>query len=224
MKAVIFDLGGTLLYFNEEFSELLTLSHQSMTHYLVEKGFKVKLGDVEHASNSIYETYTAFAETTLIEIDATRIYPTILYQLGIDDYANQDLIKGTIQAFYTPIIDAYHIYQDVNEVLRTIKDEKFKTGLKTNNHSIDCSHGLLNKFDLAPSFDSIVVSSELGVRKPHEGIFDYCLHALTVSHDNAIFIGDRLRDDIQGAKKAGITCVWLNRKNESLKPDDHPLR
>ena len=38
-----------------------------------------------------------------------------------------------------------------------------------------------------------------------------------------MFIGDSLFHDVQGAKNAGITCAWLNRKNEPLKPEDpHP--
>lgn len=68
-----------------------------------------------------------------------------------------------------------------------------------------------------------MVSSELGIRKPHQDIFLHCLELLRVKRENALYIGDSLFHDVQGAINAGITCVWLNRKNESIKPDDpHP--
>ena len=214
---MIFDLGGTLLYYSKEFNELLMSSHQSMTKYLVDNGFDVELDDVVNVSNRIYDSYTSFAETTFIEMDASTIYPAILYQLDIDDYANKDLIGGVIHAFYTPILDDYHIFK---EVLRKLKEKRLKIGLITNNYSIDFSHRLLKKFDLENYFDSIVVSSELRIRKPHKGIFLHSLKTLNVNQNSSIFIGDRLLEDVHGAKNAGVTCVWLNRNNMSLKPND----
>jgi HAD superfamily hydrolase (TIGR01549 family) len=177
-----------------------------MTKYLVDKGFDVELDDVKNVSNRLYEAYTSFAETTFIEMEASTIYPTILYHLDIDDYANKDLIGGVIHAFY-----------------RILKAKRLKIGLITNNYSTDFSHRLLKKFDLENYFDSIVVSSEVSIRKPHKGIFLHSLKTLNVSHNSSIFIGDRLLEDVQGAKTAGITCVWLNRNNMPLKPSDpHP--
>ncbi|MCW4038612.1 MAG: HAD family hydrolase [Candidatus Bathyarchaeota archaeon] len=220
---MIFDLGGTLLDYSMELKELLMLSHQSMTKYLVDKGFDVELDDVKNVSNRLYEAYTSFAETTFIEMEASTIYPAILYQLDIDDYANKDLIGGVIHAFYTPILDDYHMFKEVKEVLRILKAKRLKIGLITNNYSTDFSHRLLKKFDLENYFDSIVVSSEVSIRKPHKGIFLHSLKTLNVSHNSSIFIGDRLLEDVQGAKTAGIPCVWLNRNNMPLKPSDpHP--
>jgi len=65
-----------------------------------------------------------------------------------------------------------------------------------------------------------VVSSEVGVRKPHKGIFLHCLRELSVSNLNSIFVGDDPLDDIQGAKTAGMTCIWVKRREYEEMPTE----
>ena len=48
------------------------------------------------------------------------------------------------------------------------------------------------------------------------GIFLHCLNQLKVKSEHALFIGDRLREDIQGAQNAGMKSIWINRTNETL--------
>jgi len=207
LRAVIFDLGWTLLHHSTDFDELITCSQQSMTDYLVGEGLEVELDDVTKVSNEVYSTYSSFAEKSLIALDARILYSAILYRLGIAEYSNEGLIVGTIRSFYDLFVDDYHIFKDVKNALSRLKRQGLKLGLVTNNHSTDFHLRLLDKFDLGKFFDAIVVSSELGVRKPHKRAFLHCLGELGVRSMNAIFVGDDPLHDIQGAKNAGMRCV-----------------
>ena len=212
LRAVIFDLGGTLLHHSTDFDELIKSSHQSMTDYLVGEGLEVELDDVTKVSNEVYSTYSSFAEKSLIELDARILYSAILYRLGIAEYSNEGLIVGTIGSFYDLFVDDYHIFKDVKNALSRLKRQGLKLGLITNNYSTDFHLRLLGKFELERFFDAIVVSSKLGVRKPHERIFLHCLEELGVRSIDSIFVGDDPLHDIQGAKNAGMRCVWVKRK------------
>lgn len=64
---------------------------------------------------------------------------------------------------------------------------------------------------LATRFKSIVISAELGIGKPDPRIFRAALDALGVASGDAVMVGDSLERDIEGARRAGIRSVWIDR-------------
>jgi putative hydrolase of the HAD superfamily len=71
--------------------------------------------------------------------------------------------------------------------------------------------GLLDKLDLLSFFDAVAISCEVGIEKPHPGIFRNALAGLGASHESVIHIGDTYRDDVIGADRAGIRAVLIHR-------------
>ena len=71
---------------------------------------------------------------------------------------------------------------------------------------------------LAERLDYAVFSSEVGKRKPHPEIFERALEVLGVPAAEAVFVGDRLYEDVRGAAELGMTTVqalWF-------RADEHP--
>ena len=64
---------------------------------------------------------------------------------------------------------------------------------------------------LAPFFELLVISGELGIGKPNPGIFEYTLEQLRISSREGVMIGNSLERDVVGAKRAGLFAVWVNR-------------
>ena len=62
---------------------------------------------------------------------------------------------------------------------------------------------------LSAHIDAAVYSSELDVAKPHREAFGAILAALDVKPEHTVFVGDRLWDDIHGAKEMGMRAVWI---------------
>jgi putative hydrolase of the HAD superfamily len=60
---------------------------------------------------------------------------------------------------------------------------------------------------IAERIDFAVFSSELGKRKPHPEIFERALEALGVEAGEAMFVGDRLYEDVRGSNDVGMTSV-----------------
>lgn len=63
-------------------------------------------------------------------------------------------------------------------------------------------------------FDQVVVSSDIGFIKPHQGIFNHALAQSELNAGETIFVGDTYAQDIVGAKRAGMKTVWLNQRRE----------
>ena len=68
-------------------------------------------------------------------------------------------------------------------------------------------HRDLEQMGIAERIDHAVFSSEVGKRKPHSEIFERALAALDVASDEALFVGDRLYEDVRGAAEVGMTTV-----------------
>jgi putative hydrolase of the HAD superfamily len=65
--------------------------------------------------------------------------------------------------------------------------------------------------NLGGYFDAIVASGDLGQGKPDPRIYAHTLHTLGASAEEAVMIGDSLRNDVWGAQRAGMRGVWLRR-------------
>jgi putative hydrolase of the HAD superfamily len=73
-------------------------------------------------------------------------------------------------------------------------------------------------------FETIVLSGEVGVRKPDPAIFAIALDALALDPFDVYFVGDRLVDDIGGAGGVGMVTVqatWFHaeRSDGTIEPD-----
>ena len=71
--------------------------------------------------------------------------------------------------------------------------------------------GLLAELGLARHLDAVSVSAEVGVEKPHPGIFDHARRRLGVPAEAILHVGDKRLHDLEGAIGAGFQAVLLDR-------------
>ena len=87
-------------------------------------------------------------------------------------------------------------------------------------------HGILAAHGLADAFDAILVSAEVGWRKPHRRIFEAALERCGVRAEEAVHVGDTPHDDVQGAHAAGIRAILIGAREppEDLPPGTRRIR
>lgn len=64
------------------------------------------------------------------------------------------------------------------------------------------------RFGLSDAIDQVVSSHSCGWEKPHPAIFRRALELSATRPEEAVMVGDRLRQDIWGAKRLGIRAIW----------------
>jgi putative hydrolase of the HAD superfamily len=73
----------------------------------------------------------------------------------------------------------------------------------------------------------VLVSSEIGKRKPSASAFECLLHALGTEPRETCYVGDDPRDDVAGAHDAGLQAVWIDWEGreypDTLPPPDHRI-
>jgi putative hydrolase of the HAD superfamily len=225
IKAVLFDLFGTLLLVEDEFYiPCLRKLHK----FLVRNGINVSFEDFSRVYFQVRNEIYAATEESLEEPHFRVRISQTLRRLGynLNDYDR--IVIGATDAFARKFMDYVQLDEDAIDVLQKLREE-YKLGLVTNIAIPDCAWKLLEKFSLKKFFDVIVISGEVNRRKPSPEIFQKALNALGVIAPKAVFIGDMPNLDIKGAKNVGINAVLIERKPQeketiSVKPDKKLLR
>ena len=82
--------------------------------------------------------------------------------------------------------------------------------------------GILRDRELTAHFDHVIISAEVGWRKPHPEIFRRALALLGVAPGEALHVGDSVGDDVEGARAAGVPVALLDRDG-TRKSDGVPV-
>ena len=99
------------------------------------------------------------------------------------------------------------------EALRTFRELGIRLALVTNG-SAEVQRAKIERFGLAPLFDTIVVEGELGVGKPEPAIYSHALASLGASAMDAWMVGDNLEWDVVAPRKLGLRGIWIAKAGE----------
>jgi len=95
----------------------------------------------------------------------------------------------------------------MEDVLKELKKKELLLGMITNGFT-DFQWMNIKALGIDHYFDTILVSEQEGIKKPHKDIFLRALKALNVSAEESVYIGDHPENDVLGARGAGMHAVW----------------
>ena len=124
--------------------------------------------------------------------------------------------KGCFAAIYDEYAkpETWMPYPEVREFLGSCQAAGLRLAIVSN---FDRRlHGILQGLELDGFFDAVIISSEVGARKPHPIMFERALGALGCEASAALHIGDDPIADWQGARNSGIGVFELDRKTVTL--------
>ena len=147
-----------------------------------------------------------------------RITSRILLELG--PAGRELLARGWFEETYRRFHSgsAWMPYPETAEVLERLKARGLRLAVVSNFGPYLSQ--VLADLDLGSHFDSLVVSAEVGFRKPDRAIFEAALKRLGLGPDEVLHVGDSPGEDIAGAEAAGIKSLLIDRE----RPDPLGLR
>jgi putative hydrolase of the HAD superfamily len=188
IEAVIFDWGGTL-----------TPWHTVDTR----ESWFAAAGDPELADRLNEAENLAWARSRDEHSSATL--HDVLVAAGVDP---DDGFLANYHAWWEPhtLIDP-----DVPELFAWLRSRKIRIGVLSNTiWSRERHEGIFARDEVLALIDGAVYTSEIAWTKPHPEAFQAALAAVGVSDPSrAVFVGDRLFDDIHGAQSVGMRAVLV---------------
>jgi putative hydrolase of the HAD superfamily len=146
------------------------------------------------------------------ETDYWRRYDGIvLEELGarVDVEAFAEGLGGEFRAVVTRV-EGWAPFPDAVPALEAVRRMGLRTGLVSN--ATELARRVLRNLDMERHFDAVVISDEVGVRKPDPRIFGIALGILGADASRAVFLGDRPATDMVGAAEAGVLPILVDRR------------
>jgi putative hydrolase of the HAD superfamily len=177
------------------------------------------LPEVERVAAHFRERYEPlfWAPGAVEELEYPGLVRQLLGDFGIE--VDEDELTRFLEAEHAAWDPARQLAAHTPALLEALRERGLQLGLVSN--AFDPGwllHRDLEQMGLAARLDYAVFSSEVGKRKPHPAIFERALEALEVDAADAVFVGDRLYEDVRGAGELGMTTVqalWF-------RADEHP--
>ena len=115
----------------------------------------------------------------------------------------------------------WRLYGDVEASLAALRARGLRLAVVSNWDTR--LRGIAEGLGLAAQVDAVVISAEAGVRKPDPGIFRIALERAGVGADEALHVGDLAEEDVEGARRAGLRAVLIERTPGRGAPPGVPL-
>jgi putative hydrolase of the HAD superfamily len=221
VQAVLFDFGHTLMDFGRT-EEALRGAYSVIRDRLATWVEDRAPPEIDELVERIAEQVDAMVERSyeqrrLEELDIIDLFDEAFTALGYQ--LPPELVREVVELDHDALVKSVRIEQATLDVLAKLKAEGLKLGLVSNVSQLpELLHRDVKDFGIAQFLDGIAFSSEIGVRKPRPQIFEHVLDAVDTKPVDAVFVGDRLVDDVAGAQAVGMRAI-LTRQYRREEPD-----
>lgn len=209
-QLVLFDLGSTLVYFQGNWDRVVHQAIHLMSEAIGQLGYSLDQAILEKEYAAALQTY--YIERDIDNIEKTTI--TLLNKVITEkfhlDLSPKELIHA-LDIFYDYTGSHWKLDKEAIPTLQKLQEQGYHLGLISN---ASYSRDVLNQLNtnrLIPYFEQILVSADVGYRKPHSVIFQKALDYFHVQASETVMIGDTLNADIIGSRRMGMKNIWIAR-------------
>lgn len=211
IRAVFFDLGSTLIHFTGSWAEVQPASNRALVAALLESGLRLDLPVFQAEFSRRMEAYFARREDDCLEYTTESVLRRLLADLG-HPVVPAAVLQAALARMYAISQAHWQPEQDALPTLRKLAGAGYRIGLISNASDAADVHALIDKAQLRPWLEAIVISAEVGLRKPSPRIYKIALNALNMLPAQTVMVGDTLSADVAGARAAGLRAVWIARR------------
>lgn len=194
--ALIVDFGGVLT----------TPLQDSMVRFADDLGI-----ELQHVVRASLGVYAGGQDDLVVDFETGRISEedfAVAFAARISDIAGTRIDP---QRLVERIFAGLEIEEDMMRAVELARDGGFKTGLLSNSWGMS----LYPRERIDGLFDSIVISGEVGLRKPDAQIFHLAVDKLGVTPERSVFVDDH-PGHLKAAVELGMTTVLHRTPQRSL--------
>ena len=216
IEAVLFDWGGTLSRFaNVDMLDLWRAAAQVLAPDRVDELAAALLA----AEDEVWaRTGSSLRSATTHDVLAAA---SAAVGLDVEAAAHDVAVEAYLDGWAPHTVAR----EDAKHVLAELRGRGLRTGMLSNTHwPREWHERWLSRDGILDLLEVRVYTSDLEHIKPHPATFRVLLDALDVAPERAVFVGDRLLDDISGGKAVGMRTVHIDNAHvprHDVEPDAH---
>lgn len=195
IKAVVFDLDGTLLNRDASVKVFIEKQYQRLNKWL------------NHIPKDKYIT-------RFIELDnrgyvwKEKVYQQLVDEFDIKGLTWNQLLQDYINQFKYSCVP----FSNLISTLDKLMNNNIALGMITNGKG-QFQMDNIRALGIEQYFKTILISEWEGTKKPEPQIFLKALDKLNVLPSESIFVGDHPEKDVKAAQNVGMKCVWKKTFN-----------
>ncbi|KHE71388.1 HAD family hydrolase [Halobacillus sp. BBL2006] len=190
IKAVLFDLDGTLLNRDASVRNFIDKQYERFVHRLP-----------AIPKEEYRERFIELDDRGYVWKD--KVYQQLIDEFGIRDITWEELLDDYLYSFKESCV----AFPNLLKMLGELKQRNFLIGVITNGKG-RFQMDNIKALEMAPYMDTILISEWEGVKKPEPQIFQRALERLRVAPEDSVFVGDHPEKDVKAAKGVGMKTIW----------------
>ena len=212
IRAVAFDVNGTLVRILTE--DGMEEIFRAAAHFLTYQGIGLCRDQIRELYFQIMAEQQDASHEKHPEFDALGIWRRIIDEHQTDFTRGLPVAKlEQVPLFLAEMSRGISrrqlgLYPYAREVLDALR-EQYPLAVVTDAQSA-YARAELHRVGLLSYFDPIIVSGDLGYRKPDRRLFQLALDGMNVAPQHAMYVGNDMHRDIFGAREAGLTTVMVD--------------
>jgi putative hydrolase of the HAD superfamily len=207
IKGIVFDIDGTLLQHEMALEKSLhnlylfiknKIPHSNFNEFLSLWNTKLK-----HYFNEYLNGKISFEEQRILRVQSV-----------LGNWGYKISLEEALEVFRVYLVkyeQNWELYTDVLPCLNKLGN--FSLGVISNGDG-EQQRRKLTSTGINSFFKSIIISGDVGSRKPQPEIFQRGAKELNLCLNEIIYVGDHLESDAFGALNAGMHGVWINRTDQ----------
>ncbi|MFZ0698835.1 MAG: HAD family hydrolase [Thermoplasmata archaeon] len=209
IRAVLFDLGGTLID-ERDYVGWTELARHLYVEFDPE--------DLAHAFAEVERETDTPERVTLVEF----------WRRTLERASGREVILPVAEKFvrdWGAKLDGsmrpLRLFSDARRCLELLAAEHREMGVVSNSRSEESVREILTSAGILHHFSCIVSSGTERVAKPNPELFHRAVHRMGVRPEDALYVGNLAYTDAKAAAAAGLHSVWLHRDGTGF-GDDPP--
>lgn len=220
INTILFDIYGTLIDIrtNEHKDEVF----DTISRFLAYRRVFVRRKELKELYFAELNQQLARSRERYPEVDVNLAFGRVLR--GHGRTSDRYLALITTQLYRSLTRERFSLFDDTFRTLTEFR-KRYRLGIVTDAQRVFCKPEL-RALRIEEFFDTIVISSDYGFRKPDPRLFHIALAAMNARAAEAAYIGNCFETDLHGAKAAELATTGLIHQSEerieSLPDDPQP--
>jgi putative hydrolase of the HAD superfamily len=128
--------------------------------------------------------------------------------LGFKTSPEDVRVKTAVNVFFEDYLSSLELNSCARRMLVRLS-KRYKLGLVSNFTYAPVIYAALRKLGINRFFSAVLVSEDVGWRKPNRKIFQEALRRLGAKAQETVYVGDSPVEDIVGAAAAGMRTIFV---------------